>query len=249
MKIWINGAMGKMGAELISYLKDNETIKITGVVSPSHSGQEVTAQNAMLTIAKDLESLSSGADFPDVIVDFSIAQAGYDAAIFSAKNNICFVSGTTGFSEKQTQEIQTAFDNSSAQAIIAPNFSVGVVLMMEFSAKAAPFFEDIEIVETHHKTKKDAPSGTAKKTAQMIIDKRASEGIKTNDIPMHSLRLSGAIAHQQVHLSSQGEVLRIEHDANNRSCFMPGVVLSIEKVIEQNHVLYSIAPLLFDTKD
>ena len=160
MKIWINGAMGKMGAELISYLKDNETIKITGVVSPSHSGQEVTAQNAMLTIAKDLESLSSGADFPDVIVDFSIAQ-----------------------------------------------------------------------------------------TAQMIIDKRASEGIKTNDIPMHSLRLSGAIAHQQVHLSSQGEVLRIEHDANNRSCFMPGVVLSIEKVIEQNHVLYSIAPLLFDTKD
>ena len=246
INIWINGAMGKMGTQLISFIKNHENILITGIISPSHAGQNVEVQNNKIKVAKDLVTLSETIELPDVIVDFTKADAGFEAAKFAAKNNIAFVSGTTGFTDGQKLEIDKAFSASSAKAIIAPNFSLGVVLMMEFSAKAAQFFADIEIVETHHKTKLDSPSGTAITTASMIKKSRRTAGAEEIEIPMHSLRLSGAVAHQKVYLSSPGEVFRIEHDANDRVCFMSGVVLSIEKVGSLKNVLYSIAPLIFE---
>ena len=246
INIWINGAFGKMGTELVSFLKDNKQIIITGVISPAHEGQIIQAQSSKLEVAKDLDTLLTNCEAPNVVVDFTIAQVAFEAAIFCAKNNISFVSGTTGISQSQKDTIVKDFDSSSAKAIIAPNFSVGVVLMMEFSAKAAPFFKEIEIVETHHTRKVDAPSGTAITTANMVEVAREEAGIETKEIPIHSLRLSGAVAHQQVMLSSHGEILRIEHDANDRSCFMPGVIMSIEKVLNQKHVLFTIAHLLFN---
>lgn len=245
INIWINGAKGKMGSELISYLAESKNIIITGIISPEDSGTFIQVQGAALEFTNNLDTLKSKCVLPDVLVDFTNAQAAYDAALFCASNNIHFVSGTTGLVKEQKEQITEVFSESQTNAIIASNFSLGAVLMMELSAKAAPFFSEIEIIETHHTRKLDSPSGTALSTAALINDARKEAKVPSGEIPMHSLRLSGAIAHQQVHLSSPGEILRIEHDANDRKCFMPGVVLSIEKVSKIDNVLYSITPLLF----
>lgn len=246
INIWINGATGKMGSELRSFLQDSKNILITGVISPNEASQILEVQNTKLEIANDFDSLASKTKLPDAIVDFTYAKVAYDSALYCAQNNINFVSGTTGINDDQKDEIIAAFSKSNANAIIASNFSLGAVLMMEFSAKAAPFFSEIEIVETHHTRKLDAPSGTAITTAIMINESLNKADKDAREIPTHSLRLSGAVAHQQVHLSSAGEILRIEHDANDRKCFMPGVVLSIENVSKLEGVIFSIAPLLFD---
>lgn len=242
IKIWISGPYGKMGSALRSAIDDYDDIVITGLISPEHAGSKEESVNGLEVVASLGEAATKG-DLPDVIVDFTIANVAYNAALFAAQNNINFVSGTTGMTDEQKNKVKNAFDDSLANAIIASNFSVGAVLMMRFARQAAKHFTRVEITETHHTDKKDAPSGTSKTTRDMIIE---SSSLTLEDIPIHSLRLPGAIAHQQVHLSTEGEILRIEHDSNNRSCFMPGVILSIRKVKEVPGVLFTIEPLLFD---
>jgi len=244
--IWVNGAFGKMGTEVIKAINEIPYYFVNGFISPDNVGETIKNGGHDYEVAKDLDSLLSVSEHkPYCVVDFTFAQAGYEAALFCAKNNIHFVSGSTGMSDKRMAEIKTAFEKSEANAIIAPNFSLGVVLMMQFSAEAAPYFDEIEIVESHHVTKLDAPSGTAKATGRMVNEAREKAGKDKIDVNMHSLRMSGAIPHQQVSLSSPGEILRIEHDANNRSCFMPGVIMSIDNIEKVDGVLFSIAPLLF----
>lgn len=247
--IWVNGAFGKMGSEVVKALNEIPYYFVNGFISPDNAGEKIKNGGYEYEVAKDLESLLSTSEHkPYCVVDFTFAQAGYEAAIFCAKNNIHFVSGSTGMSDKQMAEIKTAFEESEANAIIAPNFSLGVVLMMQFSAKAAPYFDEVEIVESHHITKLDSPSGTAKATGRMIDEAREKAGKDKIDVNMHSLRMSGAIPHQSVSLSSPGEILRIEHDANNRSCFMPGVIMSIDNISKIDGAMFSIAPLLFENE-
>ena len=231
-----------MGTEIRSAIEETDDITITGIVSPEHIGEKCESKGLALEAANSLEDLKSQCELPEVIVDFTIANAAYENALFAANHNVSFVSGTTGLSDEQKNTITQAFTKSLANAIIAPNFSVGVVLMMHFSAVAAKHFSHAEIIETHHIQKKDAPSGTALATQKMMTE---SSNLSETDIPIHSLRLPGAVAHQQVHLSSKGEILRIEHDANDRSCFMPGLILAIRKVNEVNNIQFSIEPLLF----
>lgn len=247
LNIWVNGAFGKMGTEVINALNNTSLYTVSGFISPEHAGQTITNNNNDFEVAESLQSLLEKSEAnPYCVVDFTFAEAGYEAALFCAQNNIHFVSGSTGMSDKQVAEIKNAFEKSEANAIIAPNFSLGVVLMMQFSAKAAPYFDEIEIIESHHITKLDAPSGTAKATGRMVNEARGKAGKEKIDVNMHSLRMSGAIPHQSVSLSSPGEILRIEHDANNRSCFMPGVIMSIDNISKINGALFSIAPLLFN---
>lgn len=240
--IWICGPFGNMGTALRSAIEKTPDITITGVVSPEHTGSKCPIGGIDLPVFDSLESLSNSVSLPDVIVDFTFADVAYEDAIFAAKHNVDFVTGTTGLSQDQKSEIETAFTNSDSNAIIASNFSVGAVLMMHFAAEAAKHFTHSEIVETHRVEKKDAPSGTAITTKEKMIE---NSSMNDADIPIHSLRLPGALAHQQVHLSSAGEILRIEHDANDRTCFMPGIILAIRNVSNVVGVQYSIEDILF----
>ncbi|MFN8015601.1 MAG: 4-hydroxy-tetrahydrodipicolinate reductase [Acidimicrobiia bacterium] len=242
ISLWLCGPLGKMGSELRNALEIEDDIDLNGVISPEHVGQTIKFRNKDLEVSESLNELSDKTALPDVIFDFTYAEVAYNTAIFCAENNIHFVTGTTGLSQNQKDEIIRAFKESKANAILASNFSVGAVLMMHFAAQAAKHFSNIEIVETHHTQKKDAPSGTAITTREMIVE---SSNHAADFIPIHSLRLPGAVAHQQVHLSSKGEILRIEHDANDRSCFMPGIILAIRKVDSTEDVLFSIEKLLF----
>ncbi len=240
--IWLCGPFGKMGTALRSAISVEDDINITGVVSPGHVGENINSVDGEFELCASLEELSNKCESPDVIVDFTKASAAYENAIYAGKNSIDFISGTTGLSEQQRQEIVQEFEASGAKAIIASNFSVGAVLMMRFAAQAAAHFSHSEIVEIHHAQKLDAPSGTAITTKEKMIENANQE---LSEIPIHSLRLPGAIAHQQVYFSNLGEVLRIEHDANDRRCFMPGIILSIREIDALQGVSFSIEKLLF----
>jgi 4-hydroxy-tetrahydrodipicolinate reductase len=154
------------------------------------------------------------------------------------------VVGTTGFSEAELAELGDRFDHSAANAVIAPNFAIGAVLMMRFAELAAPYFDSVEIIELHHDEKIDAPSGTAVRTAQRIaaaskdwgadptttIVAEGARGGTVDGIPVHAVRMRGMVAHQEVLLGTTGQTLAIRHDAYDRSSFMPGVLLALHKV-------------------
>ena len=156
------------------------------------------------------------------------------------------VVGTTGFSEAELTDFSDRFDRSAANAVIAPNFAIGAILMMRFAEMAAPYFETCEIIEYHHNQKIDAPSGTAILTAQRIAaaskdwsddptTKFVAEGARgglVDGIPVHAVRSRGMVASQDVLLGTTGQSLAIRHDTYDRSCFMPGVVLAVQKVGE-----------------
>ncbi len=243
INVWICGALGKMGSTLCEAISQTDDITITGIVSPDHSGEKLQIDGGEFEIFESLASLARSSELPDVIVDFTVAAACYDNAKFSASNGINFVTGTTGLNSDQKSELYELFIANNAKAIFASNFSVGAVLMMHFAAQSAKHFEKAEIVEIHHTQKVDAPSGTALTTQEMMA---SQSDFSQQDIEIHSLRLPGSIAHQHVYLSSPGEVLRIEHDANDRKCFMPGIILSIRKVNSIDGVINSIESLLFD---
>jgi 4-hydroxy-tetrahydrodipicolinate reductase len=183
-----------------------------------------------------------------VVVDFTTPDVVMANLEFLIKNNIHSVVGTTGFSEGRIAQLNTWLAaNPKAGVLIAPNFAIGAVLMMEFAEKAAKFFESAEIIELHHPNKVDAPSGTAARTAALISDARkraglaampdattsaldGARGANVGDVPVHSVRLRGLIAHQEVLFGGLGETLTIRHDSLDRAGFMPGVLLGVRQV-------------------
>lgn len=169
------------------------------------------------------------------------------------------VVGTSGLSNENIVELQMLSAEQEVGGIIAPNFSIGAVLMMKFAAMAARYLEDVEIIESHHDQKVDAPSGTALKTVEMIKDVRAAHrqghpdekenlagarGADVEGMKIHSVRLPGLLAHQEVLLGSKGELLTIKHDSFDRSCFMPGIVMSIRNVMEQKKLIYGLENII-----
>lgn len=180
----------------------------------------------------------------EVAVDFTTPDAVLDNVRFCLENDIHCVVGTTGIKDSDLTEMDAWARSSRANALVAPNFALGAVLMMRFAAQAAPYFTSAEIVERHHERKLDAPSGTSLRTAALMNEARAEpwpeassketmEGSRGGDaegIHIHSLRVRGSVAHQEVVLGSTGETLTIRHDSLDRASFMPGVVLAIKKV-------------------
>jgi 4-hydroxy-tetrahydrodipicolinate reductase len=189
--------------------------------------------------------VTSGAQ---VVVDFTTPDVVMANLEFLVKNNIHAVVGTTGFSDERIAQLNTWLAaNPKAGILIAPNFAIGAVLMMEFAEKAAKFFESAEIIELHHPNKVDAPSGTAARTAALIADARkkanlpampdatttsldGARGALVGDVPVHSVRLRGLIAHQEVLFGGLGETLTIRHDSLDRAGFMPGVLLGVRQI-------------------
>jgi 4-hydroxy-tetrahydrodipicolinate reductase len=162
---------------------------------------------------------------PDVVVDFSVPESAAANASLCLARGVHAVVGTTGITQEQLERLRRDAAGSDANCLIAPNFAIGAVLMMEAAKLAAQNMPDCEIIELHHDQKLDAPSGTAKRTAELIAD--ATGG---GEPPIHSVRLPGLVAHQEVIFGGLGQTLTIRHDSISRESFMPGVLLAVRKV-------------------
>jgi 4-hydroxy-tetrahydrodipicolinate reductase len=196
----------------------------------------------------------------DVVVDFTTPDVVMDNLHWCIDQGINAVVGTSGFSQSRLDRVRSWLTHKpDLGVVVAPNFAVGAVLMMDFAAKAARYFESAEIVEMHHPKKIDAPSGTAVRTAEMIAAARAGlpampdatkeemAGARGSDVAgvrVHSLRATGLVAHQEVLLGTEGETLTIRHDSYDRKSFMPGVLLAVRKVVERRGLTVGLGPLL-----
>lgn len=229
IKVGVLGARGRMGAEVVRAVQVAADLELV----------------AALDLGDSLEILLS--EQAEVVVDFTTPDSVMANLEFLLAHNIHVVVGTTGFNETRVAQVRSWLTNSKSGVLIAPNFAIGAVLMMEFAAKAARYFESAEIVELHHPNKVDAPSGTAARTAELMSESRKAAGINqvpdatttslpgargamVGSVPVHSIRLRGLVAHQEVLLGGIGETLTIRHDSIDRVGFMPGVLLGIRKV-------------------
>ena len=230
IKVGVLGARGRMGSEVVRAVTEAGDCEIVAALDQGDS------LDALVT---------AGAQ---VVVDFTTPDVVMANLDFLIKNNIHAVVGTTGFSDDRIAQLKSWLAaNPTAGVLIAPNFAIGAVLMMEFAEKAAKFFESAEIIELHHPNKVDAPSGTAARTAALISDARkraglsampdatttsldGARGANVGDVPVHSVRLRGLIAHQEVLFGGLGETLTIRHDSLDRAGFMPGVLLGVRQI-------------------
>lgn len=230
IKVAVLGARGRMGSEVVKAVTEAVDCQLVA------SLDEGDSLDALVT---------SGAE---VVVDFTTPDVVMGNLDFLIKNGIHAVVGTTGFSDDRIAQLNTLLaTNPKVGILIAPNFAIGAVLMMEFAEKAAKFFESAEIIELHHPNKVDAPSGTAARTAALISDARkraglsampdatttsldGARGANVGDVPVHSVRLRGLIAHQEVLFGGLGETLTIRHDSLDRAGFMPGVLLGVRQI-------------------
>jgi len=230
IKVAVIGARGRMGSEVVKAVNEAKDLELV----------------AQLDLGDSLDALlTSGAV---VAVDFTTPDSVMANLEFLISHNINAVVGTTGFDDARIAKIKSALVSSKSGVLIAPNFAIGAVLMMEFATKAAKYFESAEIIELHHPNKVDAPSGTAARTAELMSAARkeaalpampdatttslaGARGATVGDIPVHSVRLRGLVAHQEVLLGGIGETLSIRHDSIDRVGFMPGVLLGVRKVV------------------
>ena len=230
IKVGVLGARGRMGSEVVKAVNEATDLELV----------------AALDLGDSLDALvANGAQ---VVVDFTTPDSVMANLEFLIGNNINAVIGTTGFDDSRIAKIKSRLSSSKSGVLIAPNFAIGAVLMMEFATKAAKYFESAEIIELHHPNKVDAPSGTAARTAELMSKSRKEAGLAprpdatstsldgargatVGDIPVHSVRLRGLVAHQEVLLGGIGETLSIRHDSIDRVGFMPGVLLGVRQVV------------------
>jgi 4-hydroxy-tetrahydrodipicolinate reductase len=242
-------------------------IKVAVVGSAGRMGAEVCAavgatQDLSLVATVDLDDSLDTVASADVVVDFATPDTALDRLHHYMNAGVHAVIGTTGFTDERLAEVRQMFSKSPGIGVmIVPNFSIGAVLMMRFAKQAAPYFESVEVIEMHHPEKLDAPSGTARLTADLITEARreagvaagndatvahdmAARGSKIGDVSVHSVRLRGLTAHQEVLLGNVGELLSIRHDSLDRASFMPGVLLAIREVAERPGLTIGLDPLL-----
>jgi 4-hydroxy-tetrahydrodipicolinate reductase len=246
-RVGVIGAGGRMGTTVCNAVAQAPDLELVAAVDPFHAGIDLhqlgVPGTQVQVSAKSSALVDTGAE---VAVDFTVAEAARGNLRFCAEHGVHAVVGTTGFGDDELQAFAQLFDASSANAVIAPNFAIGAVLMMRFAELAAPYFDTAEIVELHHDQKADAPSGTAMLTAQRMaaVSKgwgddpttatvaQGARGGRVAGIPVHSVRMRGMVAHQEVLLGTTGQTLSIRHDTIDRSSFMPGVLLAVRKVGE-----------------
>ena len=244
IKVAVLGAKGRMGATTVGAINEAADLELV----------------AALDLGDDLNTLvTSGAQ---VVVDLTHPESVMGNLDFAINHGVNVVVGTTGFDPAKLETIKSWLAaNPGVGALIAPNFGLGAVLMMQFAALASKYFESVEIIELHHPNKADAPSGTAARTAELITEARASvnkeampdatssglqgaRGARVGDVPVHSVRLRGLVAHQEVILGDLGETLTIRHDSIDRTGFMPGVLLGVRKVVSTPGLTFGLEHFL-----
>ena len=260
IRVVINGALGKMGREVIRAIDHETGMKVVGAAE-----KEVTQQYFALPDSSELVPFSSDLDSllqrcePNVVVDFTEAQACIWALRIAAKRKVNMVVGTTGLSEENLAEIRELCEANEVGAVVAPNFSLGAALLIHLSRFAAKFFNHAEIIEMHHDKKIDAPSGTAIATAKAMLqahgdpfiyheaEKEIIRGIRGGQlggVAIHSLRLPGFVSGQEVVFGSAGETLSLRHEVISRESYVPGVILAIKEVIKHKGLVYGLDALL-----
>lgn len=243
IKVAVCGANGKMGKEVVNAVNNANDMELVAKID-IFEGEFSSIEEA--NNSKEI----------DVLIDFTQPNSIYNNAKFCLTNKINIVIGTTGLSDEQIKELEALSNANKTACFIAPNFSTGAVLMMMFSKMAAKYFDNAEIIELHHNQKKDAPSGTAVKTAAMMAENNENfatgncaetetiEGARGatsyNNIHIHSVRMPGYIASQEVVLGASGQILTIRHDSMNRECYMPGVLLATRYAVENKSFVYGL---------
>jgi 4-hydroxy-tetrahydrodipicolinate reductase len=242
IRVGVLGARGRMGTEVCRAVNASDDLELVAMVDDGDWLFNVSDAGA------------------DVVVDFTTPDVVMDNLHWCIDQGINAVVGTSGFSESRLDRVRGWLAHKpDLGVVVAPNFAIGAVLMMDFAARAARYFESAEVVEMHHPAKIDAPSGTAVRTAEMIAAARAglpampdatkeemsgARGTDVNGVKVHSLRATGLIAHQEVLFGTAGETLTIRHDSYDRKSFMPGVLLAVRQVVQRRGLTVGLGPLL-----
>ncbi|HVE62630.1 MAG TPA: 4-hydroxy-tetrahydrodipicolinate reductase [Mycobacteriales bacterium] len=242
IKVGVLGARGRMGAEVCRAVTAADGLELVAEVGAGEARDALTAA--------------------DVVVEFTRPDVVMDNVQWCIEHKLHPVVGTTGFTAERIAAVRGWLELAPrVGCVIAPNFGLGAVLMMRFAAQAAPYFDSVEIIELHHPGKTDAPSGTARRTAELVAQARAASGCgpapdattdaldgargaNVDGVPVHSVRAAGLVAHQEVLLGSSGETLTIRHDSLDRSSFMPGVLLAIRGVASRPGLTLGLDDLL-----
>lgn len=258
IKVVIHGASGRVGQILINNLYQEPQVKLVGAVDIKAPGGKITlGDGSTLPFSTDLEQLLVATQ-PDVMVDFTLANATMPAVRTAVKHHVHLVIGTTGLTAGDVSEIGQLAAAGKVGIILASNFALGAVLMMYFARIAAKYMDYAEITELHHQAKADAPSGTAINTAKAMAAYRGrpfsqavdhdknypSRGQEVNGVRIHSVRMPGLMAHQEVMLGGLGQTLTIRHDTINRDCYVPGVLLAIQEVVKRQGLVQGLDNLL-----
>jgi 4-hydroxy-tetrahydrodipicolinate reductase len=242
MRVGVLGAKGKVGATIVQAVEAADDLTFTSGVDAGDP----------LSLFTDSQT--------EVVIDFTHPDVVMDNLNYLIDNGIHAVVGTTGFTDERLQQVQAWLSGEPDVAVlIAPNFAIGAVLSMHFAKQAARYFESAEVIELHHPQKADAPSGTAARTARLIAEARkglppnpdatstgieGARGADVDGIPVHSVRLAGLVAHQEVLFGTQGETLTIRHDSLDRTSFVPGVLLAVRTVREHPGLTVGLEPFL-----
>ncbi|MFC1984772.1 4-hydroxy-tetrahydrodipicolinate reductase [Chloroflexota bacterium] len=259
VKVVVNGASGKMGREVLKALCREPEMQAVGAVELQASEDYLLLPDGSGTIpfSSDLDHILTSCQ-PDVLVDFTTAKATMPTVRIAAKQGVNLVIGTTGLTSDAISEMERLSMAHKVGIVIAPNFALGAVLMMHLARIAAKYLDYAEIVELHHHLKADSPSGTALSTAKAMAQAKGkpfsrpleqaqtsgSRGEQVEGITIHSVRLPGLMAHQEVVLGAPGQTLSIRHDTINRECYMLGVILAIREVVERQGLIYGLDALL-----
>ena len=258
IKVLVHGAAGRVGQEVVKAVCQEPEMSLVGAVDIKASGDSLalTDGSGSVPFSVDFNAMLDSCG-PDVVVDFTIAKASMPAVRAAAKRGVNLVIGTTGFSAPELDEMQKLAEANEIGIVAAPNFALGAVLMMHLAQIAGKFIDHAEIIELHHDKKLDAPSGTAMLTARAMAEARGkpflppsagettpSRGQTVEGINIHSVRMPGLMAHQEVILGTAGQTLSIRHDTINRECYMPGVILAVKAVMKQKGFIYGLDKLL-----
>jgi 4-hydroxy-tetrahydrodipicolinate reductase len=265
----VNGAAGKMGREVIKAVSQAEDMTLVGAIdrSPQYLGEdagEVAGCGPVeIPILNDLQAtlvLATQEQVQGVMVDFTHPSGVYENVRAAIAYGVRPVVGTTGLSPEQIQDLAEFAEKASTGCLIIPNFSIGMVLLQQAAIQASQYFDHVEIIELHHNQKADAPSGTAIQTAQLLAEvgktynpplvqeteklSGARGSVAEEGIRIHSVRLPGLIAHQEVIFGAPGQIYTLRHDTSDRSCYMPGVLLAIRKVTQLKSLVYGLEKIL-----
>ena len=247
IKVAVCGAYGKMGKEVCEAVENDASMILAAKIDIQGDAY------------RTIEEAKKACDI-DVLVDFTQPKSIYENAKFCLNNGINIVIGTTGLKDEEIEILKKLSTDNKTGCLIAPNFSTGAVLMMMFSQMAAKYFDNAEIIELHHNQKKDAPSGTAIKTALMMSQAKETfkkdncpetetiegsrGGTSYSDIQIHSVRMPGYIASQEVIFGSSGQIFKIRHDSMDRKCYMGGVLLAVKHVFDKKDFVYGLEDIL-----
>ncbi|MCE2572249.1 4-hydroxy-tetrahydrodipicolinate reductase [Motilimonas eburnea] len=241
VKVLVNGAKGRMGSEAVKAITNDPELTLVG---EADVGDDLAAKIAETQA--------------EVVVDLTAASAGYNNTQTILNAGARPVIGTSGFQQHQVEELQQLSIDKKLGGLIAPNFSVGAVLMMKFAAEAAKYLPDVEVIEAHSPQKEESPSGTGVRTVELIAQARTkaatptsdkeliagARGAKLHDVPLHSVRLPGVVAQQTVFFGGLSETLKIEHNSQHRESFMPGICLACKQVMTREQLVYGLEHLM-----